>query len=329
MTGSKITGLGVALPQTEMTSAQLATRLGSTEEWIAARTGIRSRRIASANETTDHLGRAASRLAISDARLQPRDIDLVICATITAERHFPATACLIQSALGTKVPAFDIGAGCSGFLYALQLADSAIRAGNSRRILVVGTEVLSRITDYDDPKTSVLFGDGAGAAIVEESKGEPGLGRFNLFSDGTEPHLLHTDQHTGLIHMDGHRVYRAAVDGMATSVAGLLSEQGIGIADVDLVVAHQANQRILDAVASRLGLDPTIVYSNIARYGNTSAASIPIALYQARREGRLEEGSLVVLTAFGAGFTWGAGLLRWGTGNDRDRVSITTGVLDV
>jgi 3-oxoacyl-[acyl-carrier-protein] synthase III len=329
MTGSKITGLGVALPQTELTNEQLAARIGTTEEWISARTGIRSRRIASAADTTDHLGKAASLLAISDSRLEPRDIDLVICATVTAERNFPATACLIQSALGTKIPAFDIGAGCSGFLYALQLADSAIRAGTSRRVLVVGTEVLSRITDYDDPKTSALFGDGAGAAIVEESEGEPGLGRFNLFSDGTEPHLLHTDQHTGLIHMDGHRVYRAAVDGMATSVAELLGEHGIGVDDVDLVVAHQANQRILDAVASRLGLDPTIVYSNISRYGNTSAASIPIALFEAREEGRLEEGSLVVLTAFGAGFTWGAGFLRWGTGNDRDRVTAAAGVLDV
>ena len=329
MNGSKITGLGIALPQTELTSAELAARLGSSEEWIVARTGIHSRRIASPTDTTDRLGRLASLDAISDAGIAPSDIDLVVCATVTAERRFPATACLIQSGLGGNAPAFDVGAGCSGFLFALHIADAAVRAQGVKHALVVGTEVLSRITDYDDPKTSVLFGDGAGAAVVSASQDETHLGPFRLFSDGSKPELLYTDQDRGLIRMEGREVYRAAVDGMATSVADLLTEHGVSSDDIDLVVAHQANQRILDAVANRLGLDPALVYSNISRYGNTSSASIPIALFEARREGLIEEGSLVVLTAFGAGFTWGAGLLRWGTIKERDRVKALAGVRDV
>jgi len=328
MNGSKITGLGIALPAAELNNTELATRLGSTEEWIVARTGINSRRIASPTETTDRLGAVASLHAIADARIKPHDIDLVVCATVTAERRFPATACLIQSALGANGPAFDIGAGCSGFLYALHIADAAVRAQRVKHALVVGTEVLSRITDYDDPKTSVLFGDGAGAAIVAACQDESRIGPFRLFSDGSKPELLYTDQDSGLIHMEGREVYRAAVDGMATSVAELLAEHGIKPDDIDLVVAHQANQRILDAVASRLSLAPDVAYSNISRYGNTSSASIPIALFEARDEGRIEEGSLVVLTAFGAGFTWGAGLLRWGTSMDRDRVKVAAGVRD-
>lgn len=307
---SKITGLGIALPDREMSSAELAGRLGVTEEWITVRTGIHSRRIASGSETTDGLGRAAALHALSDAAIEPSDIDLVICATVTAEKRFPSVACLVQSSLGTTVPAFDIGAGCSGFLYALQVADAAIQAKNAERVLVVGTEVLSRVTDPADPKTSVLFGDGAGAAVVQQSPHGLAVGPIRLFSDGRRSHLLDVDPERDVIRMEGREVFRSAVAGMATSVARLLAEEGLPKDDIELVIAHQANQRILDAVAAKLGVDRGLLYSNIGRYGNTSAASIPIALYEARQEGLIEADSLVVLTAFGAGFTWGAGLLH-------------------
>lgn len=325
MNKTTITGLGVALPETELTSAELARRLGSTEQWITVRTGIHSRRIASEVETTDYLGRLASTSALLDAGLEPADIDLIICATITSERRFPSTACLIQRTFNTTVPAFDVGAGCSGFLFALQIADSAIRARTARRVLVVGTEVLSRITDPDDPKTSVLFGDGAGAAIVEQSSHGMDVGPIRLFSDGRRPHLLDVDPATDFIRMEGREVFRAAVAGMAGSIAQLIAEHDLAKDEVDLLIAHQANQRILDAVAVKLGLDPSVVYSNIARYGNTSAASIPIALHDARREGLIKDDSLIVLTAFGAGFTWGAGFLRAGS-RKKDAIAAGAGV---
>jgi 3-oxoacyl-[acyl-carrier-protein] synthase-3 len=328
MIASKITGLGIALPEAELTNAELATITGSSEEWIVARTGIHSRRIAAPKETTDHLGRLASFLAIEDARREPGDIDLVICATVTGERAFPSTACLIQQAFGTTVPAFDIGAGCSGFLYGLHLADNAVRSGSADSVLVVGSEVLSRITNRHDPKTGVLFGDGAGAAVVERGAAGSGFESFRLWADGSRPDLLHVDPKTGYIHMEGREVYRAAVDAMASSVDAILTENDVDAANIDLVVAHQANQRILTAVAQRLAIDPSKVYSNISRYGNTSAASIPIALYEARKEGLIKEGSLILLTAFGAGFTWGAGMLRWAPANQRDPVVATAGVLD-
>lgn len=325
MSSSKITGLGIALPETAVSSADLARGLDVTEEWITVRTGIHSRRVASAAESSEELGRAAAFRALDDAGLDAADIDLVVCATVTAEKTFPSAACLIQGSLGTTAPAFDIGAGCSGFLYALQVADSTIRAGNARRVLIVGTDVLSRITDADDPKTSVLFGDGAGAAIVEPSSRGLAVGPIRLFSDGRQPRLLDVDPKRDVIRMEGREVFRSAVAGMAASVAQLLSEQGVLEAEIDLVIAHQANQRILDAVANRLGLDAALLYSNISRYGNTSAASIPIALYEARRDGLIGEDSLVVLTAFGAGFTWGAGLLH-GSRRQDERVATRTGL---
>ena len=312
MTASTITGVGVAVPESELLNADLATRLGLSEEWIESRTGIRSRRIAASGDTAASLGTQAAVNALTDAGTSPVDVDLIICATVSSQWLFPATACAIQTALGSDAAAFDLNAGCSGFLYALAQADASVRAGSAKRVVVIGSEVLSRITDYDDPKTAVLFGDGAGAVVVERSEGFAPLGPFRLFSDGSRPELLYAPGDSRLIHMKGREVYRAAVDAMARSVTDLLATAGMGPADVDLLVAHQANQRILDAVVARVGLDPSRAYSNIARYGNTSAASIPIALFEARLEERLKEGDCVVLTAFGAGFTWGAGLVRWG-----------------
>jgi 3-oxoacyl-[acyl-carrier-protein] synthase-3 len=311
--GSQIAGIGIALPDKELRNAELAARLGVTEEWIVERTGVHSRRIASEGQNASSLGIDASTRALEDAGIAAADIDLIVCATVTPPWRFPATACLIQHALGAHAAAFDLNAGCSGWLYALVQADAVIRSGGARRALVVGTDVLSRITDYSDPKSSILFGDGAGAVVVERCREEPRLGPFSLHSDGSRPQLLYVPDDTGVIHMAGREVYRAAVAGMVSSVTELLASSGIAPADVDLFVAHQANQRILDAVASRLGIGADRIVSNIAIYGNTSAASIPIALFDARRSGVLQQDDLVVMTAFGAGFAWGAGLARWGT----------------
>lgn len=320
MTDSAIGGLGVALPLEALTNADLAAHLDVTEDWIESRTGIRSRRIAAAHETTSTLGTAAASAAIGDTGISVRDVDLLICATVTPDHRFPATACAIQAALGIDAPAFDLNAGCSGFLFALAQADAAIRAQAADNVVVIGAEVLSRITDRSDRKTAILFGDGAGAAVVLKSE-TPRLGPVELFSDGRRPELLYVSNTTGMIHMEGREVYRAAVDSMAKSVGDLLASCGVAPSDVDLLVAHQANQRILDAVATRLGLDPAIAFSNISRFGNTSAASIPLALFEARAEGLLHDDDLVVLTAFGAGFTWGAALVRWGTGRSDDRLT--------
>lgn len=322
MTASTITGVGVAVPEAELSNEDLASQLGLSEEWIESRTGIRSRRIASPEDTAASLGARAAIGALGDAGTAPADVDMIICATVTSQWLFPATACAIQAAIGSPAAAFDLNAGCSGFLYALAQADALIRAGAARRVVVVGSEVLSRITDYDDPKTAILFGDGAGAVVVEASQGSAPLGPFRLFADGARPELLYVPDESRLIHMNGREVYRAAVDAMGRAVTDLLATAGMRFSDVDLLVAHQANQRILDAVVARIGLDEASAYSNIARYGNTSSASIPIALFEARLEGRLREGDSVVLTAFGAGFTWGAGLVRWGTAPSDERSGV-------
>lgn len=326
MTGTAITGVGIALPDAELTNAELAARLNLPAGWIESRTGISSRRIASPDDTATSLGARASLHALADAGMSPADVDLVICATITPQWRFPATACLIQAALGTRAAAFDLNAGCSGFLFALAQADATVRAGVAERVLVVGSEVMTRITDFDDPQTAILFGDGAGAVVVEEAEEAASLGPFRLFSDGSRPEILYLPDEAGFIHMEGREVYRAAVEAMSRSVVELMATAGKSCGDIDLLIAHQANQRILDAVAARVGLDASVAFSNIARYGNTSAASIPIALFEARAQGLLKTGDRLVLTAFGAGLTWGAGLVRWtGTRSDpRPRAALET-----
>ncbi|MGH2805660.1 MAG: beta-ketoacyl-ACP synthase III [Actinomycetota bacterium] len=319
MTAAVFSGLGIALPSGELTNDDLSRRVDRPAAWIEARTGIVSRRVAIEGESTSGLAIAASRGALADAGLTASDIDLIICATVTPDWAFPATACLIQAALGATVPAFDLNAGCSGFLFALAQADAAIRSGSARRVLVVGAEVLSRIVDHDDVGTSILFGDGAGAAVVEAGPDGAGFRTFRLFSDGSRPRLLFQARETGLIRMEGREVYREAVQSMSAAVAETLGGSGVSSDDVDLVVAHQANQRILDAVSERVGIDRARMFSNIRHRGNTSAASIPIALYEAREQGRLFDGALVLLAAFGAGFAWGAALLGWGTASPGSR----------
>ena len=312
MTGSRIASVGVAVPERELTNVELARRIERDAAWIEARTGIESRRIAEGSDTTARLGVAAARNALDAADMTGADIDLIICATVTPDLRFPATACSIQAALGSTAGAFDLNAGCSGFLYSLAQADAAVRSGMARRVLVVGAEILSRITDPTDTGTAILFGDGAGAVVVDAADGGPSLGPFLLFSDGSRPELLFVDDATGTVKMQGREVYRSAVTGMCDAVRRLLVSTGVDLDDVDLVVGHQANGRILEAVADRLGIPAGKMFSNISRYGNTSAASIPIALAEAAETGALRDGDLVVLTAFGAGFVWGAGLVPWG-----------------
>lgn len=319
MTGSRIASLGIALPERELTNEELASSLGVDAAWIYERTGIETRRIAGPLDTAGSLGTTAAARALAAAGLAGDDVDLVVCATVTPDWTFPATACLIQSGLGSRAAAFDLNAGCAGWLVALAQAHAAIDAGLAERVLVVGCDVLSRITDPDDAKTVILFGDGAGAAVVEKHDGVASVGPFSLYSDGSRPHLLHVANDTGTIRMDGRAVYRAAVSGMADAVRRVLEEGGVDESRVGLVVAHQANARILDAVAVRLGLPPHKMFSNIERYGNTSAASIPIALAEADAAGRLHDGDVLVLAAFGAGFVWGAGLMRWTPRRTADR----------
>jgi 3-oxoacyl-[acyl-carrier-protein] synthase III len=313
--GALVRSWGFSLPETQLRNAELAAKVGVTEDWIYERTGIRSRRIAGEGETTSSLATLAGLDALQRAGVGAEELDLVIVATATADQRLPGAAPLVQARLGaTRAGAFDVGAGCAGFLYALSVASGLVDSGTVRCVLVCGADVLSRVTDYSDARSCILFGDGAGAALVEKTDGPGQIGPFLLHSDGAAIDLLHIDQTSGLIKMEGRQVYRRAVQGMTESVREVVAAAGISLDDVRLLVAHQANARILEAVASQLGLDEQRVLTNIVRYGNTSAASIPIAIAEATQQNILEEGDIVILTAFGAGFVWGAGMLRWSAG---------------
>jgi 3-oxoacyl-[acyl-carrier-protein] synthase III len=310
--GAAIAGLGTAVPDAVLSNKELAERVDVSEQWIFERTGISARRIANEGESTSTLATLAGARALERAGVEPKDVDAVIVATVTPDYQFPAVGPMVVAALGVPgVCAFDLNAGCSGFLYGLSQAASMVDSGSADRVLLIGADVLSRITDYSDARSCVLFGDGAGAALVEAEEGSSKIGPFRLGADGSRPELLYVPNDTRLIHMEGREVYRHAVAEMARSVRTLLAGAEIRVDDVDLLVAHQANARILAAVAERLALPEEKVITNIARFGNTSAASIPLALAEAEEEGMLHEGALVVLTAFGAGFTWGAGIVHW------------------
>lgn len=307
-----VTGWGSALPTASLDNAALAARLDISEDWIFQRTGIRSRGVVSEGETTSSLAVDACRTALARADLLPDAIDLVIVATATPDYQLPATASIVQAALGcSNAGAFDLNAACSGFLYALAQANALVESGTCRRVLVCGAEALSPIVDYSDARSCILFGDGAGAVVVESTVWGGSLGPFVLRSDGAEPELLHVRPDERLIRMDGREVYRRAVEGMTEVLTEVMSRAGVGLDDVDHVVAHQANARIVEAVAARLGMDYGKLVMNIESVGNTSAASIPLALAGAADQGRLAPGDTVALAAFGAGFAWGAGLLTW------------------
>jgi 3-oxoacyl-[acyl-carrier-protein] synthase III len=320
---SVIRGVGGYLPRRVMTNADLARLVDTSDEWIVERTGIQQRHIAEDDELTSDLGIAASRQALVRSGIDPVDIDLVICATATPDRTFPATATRIQANLGiTKGAAFDLQAVCSGFIYGLAVADNFIKAGQSKRALVVGAETFSRILDWKDRGTCVLFGDGAGAIVLEAqsqlgTREDRGILATRIRSDGRFEDLLYVDggpgstKTTGYLRMNGREVFRHAVQKISSVIEETLVSTGYAPDEIDLYVPHQANKRILDGIGKKLGIPPGKVMVTLARHGNTSAASVPLALNQAFEEHRLREGGLVLMEAMGGGFTWGAVLARW------------------
>jgi 3-oxoacyl-[acyl-carrier-protein] synthase III len=312
-----IKGTGSALPRTRVSNAELAARVDTSDEWITERTGIKFRHIAEADETTASLATEASRNALDAARMQASDIDLIIVATATPDQTFPASATIVQHALGCNGGvAFDVAAVCSGFLYAFSVAESMIRAGSAKNALVIGSETFSRILDWDDRATCVLFGDGAGAVVLSGETGARGALATRLHADGKHNELLYVDGGpsttgtVGKLRMKGREVFRHAVTNLANVMTETLEAAGIAATDVDWVVPHQANARIIDATAKKLGLDPAKVVLTVDRHANTSAASVPLALDVAVRDGRIKRGDIVVLEAMGGGFTWGASVVR-------------------
>ncbi|OCC22723.1 3-oxoacyl-ACP synthase [Croceicoccus estronivorus] len=320
MIRSVVRGSGSALPKRLVTNADLAGRVDTSDEWIVERTGIRQRYIADDDETTSSLAIEAGRKAIEAAGMEPASIDLIVLATATPDQTFPATATRVQDALGCNGgTAFDVAAVCSGFLYALGVADSMLRTGMAKRALVIGAETFSRILDWEDRTTCVLFGDGAGAMVLEAAdvaEDGPGILVTRLHADGEHNQLLYVDggpsttQTVGKLRMKGREVFRHAVVNLAEVLNEVLGEAGLTPADIDWVVPHQANARILDATAKKLGLPAEKVIKTVESHANTSAASVPLAFDVAVRDGRIKPGDLVVLEAMGGGFTWGASLVR-------------------
>ncbi|MFN9633816.1 MAG: beta-ketoacyl-ACP synthase III [Erythrobacteraceae bacterium] len=323
MTGSRVIGTGSALPRRIVTNAELAERVETSDEWIIERTGIRQRHIAGPDETTATLATAAARAALADAGIEAASIDLIVLATATPDNTCPATATKVQVALGcTGGIAFDVAAVCSGFLYALATADSLLKTGMATRALVIGAETFSRLLDWEDRTTCVLFGDGAGAVVLEAQTGAaagkdvPGIIATRLHADGSYHDMLYVDggpsttQTVGHVRMKGREVFRHAVVNLANVLKEVLEDTGVSVEEIDWVVPHQANIRILDATAKKLGLEPEKVIVTVHTHANTSAASVPLALDTARKDGRIKPGDLVMLEAMGGGFTWGASLIR-------------------
>ena len=320
MIRSVIKGSGSALPRTVVSNAELAAKVDTSDEWIVERTGIRQRYIAEPDETTSTLATEAARKALDAAGLGPNDIDLIVLATATPDQTFPATATIVQHALGCNGGiAFDVAAVCSGFLYALASADSMLRTGMAKRALVIGAETFSRILDWEDRTTCVLFGDGAGAIVLEAqdvADDGPGILACKLHADGEHNELLYVDggpsttQTVGHLRMRGREVFRHAVVNLASVLEATLAEVGYKPSDLDWVVPHQANARILDATARKLGLPAEKVIVTVDRHANTSAASVPLAFDVGVKDGRIKPGDLVMFEAMGGGFTWGASLVR-------------------
>lgn len=320
---SVVRGVGGYLPERIVTNAELTQIVDTSDEWIAARTGIRERHIAADGELTSAMGTAAAKAALADAGLEPGDIDLIVLATSTPDQTFPATAVTIQADLGmTHGAAFDVQAVCSGFVFALATADNYLKAGQFNRALVIGAEAFSRILDWEDRATCVLFGDGAGAVVLEAqtlngTMNDRGILATCLRSDGRYRDKLYVDggpSSTGTVghlRMDGPEVFRHAVTKISQVIGETLDKTGYQPSDIDWFVPHQANKRILDGAARKLGLDPKRVVVTVDKHANTSAASIPLALMTACTDGRIKTGDLVLLEAMGGGFTWGALLIRW------------------
>lgn len=323
---AKIIATGSYVPERILTNFDLEKMVDTSDEWIRERTGIRERRIADEKEAASDLAYEAAKAAFKRTDIKAKDIELIIVATVTGDMPVPATACHLQQKLGLKkAAAFDINAACSGFLYGLSVADSFIRSGNYKRILLVGAEVLSRITDWEDRSTCVLFGDGAGAAILEATNEERGIISTHLRSDGSMWDLLYLSgggsrhpvskdsikKKLHYLRMKGNETFKIAVRTLESLVRETLNENKLKVAQLSLLIPHQANLRIIQATAERLNIPIEKVVVNIDKYGNTSAASIPIALDEAVREGRIRDGDYVLLEAFGGGLTWASALIKW------------------
>ncbi|MBE7636935.1 beta-ketoacyl-ACP synthase III [Sneathiella sp. P13V-1] len=323
MRRSIITGTGSYLPERILTNKELETMVDTTDEWIVARSGIRQRHIAADGELTSDLGTAAAKKALEAAGLEADDIDLVLVATATPDETFPATATVIQKNLGMSGGfAFDVQAVCTGFIYALSTADNFIKSGQINKALVIGAETFSRIIDWEDRTTCVLFADGAGAIVLEASEEEGtnqdrGILTNHLHSDGNKHDLLFVDggpsstQTTGYLRMQGKEVFRHAVTNLANVVGEALEATDLKPEDIDWLIPHQANKRIIDGTGRKLKMDPSKVVVTVDRHGNTSAASVPLALDEAVRDGRVQKGDLLLLEAMGGGFTWGSSLVRF------------------
>ena len=322
----RITGTGSALPEKILTNFDLEKMVDTTDEWIVARTGIRERRIAVEGEYTSTFATAAALRALEMAGVKASEIDLIVVGTLSPDFPFPSTACIVQQAIGaSNATCFDLSAACSGFVYALATAEKFIVSGSVKKALVIGAEVLSRIVDWTDRNTCLLFGDGAGAVVLEAAEGENGILSSHMHSDGNYWEILYQkgcgsrnpatqqnlDDRLVYLTMHGNEVFKFAVRAMAEVAQEALAANGMTAQDVSLFIPHQANQRIVDSVGKRLSLSTDQVFVNLDRYGNTSAASIPIALDEAMHAGRVKEGDIVLLDAFGGGLTWGASLIRW------------------
>ena len=323
VTRSVVLGCGSYLPARRVTNDDLAKLVDTSDEWIVQRTGIRERHIAADGELTSDLATAAARTALADAKVEAGSIDLIVLATSTPDNTFPASAVAVQAALGiTQGAAFDLQAVCSGFVYGLATADGLLRAGVHKRALVIGAETFSRILDWNDRGTCVLFGDGAGAIVIESqqqpgTREDRGVLTSHLRSDGRHKHKLFVDggpsstRTVGHLRMEGKEVFRFAVGAITDVIKDVFQDTGYTADDLDWFVPHQANKRIIDGSAHKLGIAPEKVVTTVDRHGNTSAASIPLALDVAVKDGRIKRGDLVLLEAMGGGFTWGAALVRW------------------
>lgn len=321
-----ILSIGSAVPEQVLTNADLEKRVDTSDEWIRSMTGISERRIASEGETTSDYAVKAAKIALERAGLTPEDIDLIILATFTGDTPLPAAACRVQNALGCKnIPAFDLSAGCSGWVYSLATANAYITSGMYKHVLVIGADLLSKVTNWTDRSTCILFGDGAGAAVVGPVEKDYGFLAFDLGADGAGAELLSIQaggsrtpitpealaNHDDKMIMEGREVFKFAVKIQGEACERVLGKIGLKIEDVELVVPHQANIRIIDSAVQRLGLPKDKFFVNIQKYGNTSAASVPIAMEEAWREGMIKKDDHIIVVGFGAGLTWAAGVMKW------------------